>query len=311
VKKIYSTLFAVSCLVLTSHNTFAQTARARIADTPIRAEANLTSATLATLHEGDSVDVIDAQGAWYRVLVPGLQSKPQVGYVLARLVEVVSGDANPSTTTTTQASQLTRPVAQGPQIPPTAAQLQEQQQRSKAAERQLALKARVETLQAEVDALQNAQSRGHVDTVETATPSVSPVARSAAAATANARNASIARRPTLFITPTDDNFEAYLSAAMIKKEVPVTVVTNQDGAVLVLKASAVTIEKQSTGSKFARCMFAYCTGIEDRGATTVQILKDDQVEWSYSANKGRGQKNRQSLAEAIAKHLKDEYFSAR
>jgi len=25
-------------------------------------------------------------------------------------------------------------------------------------------------------------------------------------------------------------------------------------------------------------------------------------------NKGRGQKNRQSLAEAIAKHLKSEYF---
>jgi len=30
--------------------------------------------------------------------------------------------------------------------------------------------------------------------------------------------------------------------------------------------------------------------------------------WSYSVNKGRGQKNRQSLAEAIAVHMKDEYF---
>jgi hypothetical protein len=28
-----------------------------------------------------------------------------------------------------------------------------------------------------------------------------------------------------------------------------------------------------------------------------------------SVKKGRGQKNRQSLAEAIAKHLKDDYFN--
>jgi len=211
----------------------------------------------------------------------------------------------------TQPSQPTQPVAQGPQIPPTAAQLQLQQQRSKAAERQLALKTKVEALQAEVNALQNARSRSQTDLVETDTPAVSPVERISPAATSNARNASISSRPTLFITPTDDNFEVYLSAAMIKKEVPVTVVTKEDSAVLVLKASAVTIEKQSTGSKFARCMFAYCAGIEDRGATTVQILKGDQVEWSYSVNKGRGQKNRQSLAEAIAKHLKDEYFTAK
>jgi len=55
-------------------------------------------------------------------------------------------------------------------------------------------------------------------------------------------------------------------------------------------------------------MFAYCNGIEDRGSTSVQLVKGETVVWSYSVDKGRGQKNRQSLAEAIAKHLKDEYF---
>src|SRR5262245_2074914 len=113
---------------------------------------------------------------------------------------------------------------------------------------------------------------------------------------------------TLFITPTSDGFETYLAAAMIKKGVPVTVVTKEEGANLVLKASSVEIQQQSTGSKFARCMFAYCSGIEDRGTTTVQLVINNTVAWSYSVNKGRGQKNRQSLAEAIAKHLKDEYF---
>ena len=120
--------------------------------------------------------------------------------------------------------------------------------------------------------------------------------------------ASAQTRPTLFITPTGDNFEVYLSAVMVKKQVPVTVVTKEGVATLVLKASAVEIQQQSTGSKIARCLFAYCAGIEDSSATTVQVIRGDPVEWSYSVNKGRGQKNRQSLAEAIAKHLKDEYF---
>jgi hypothetical protein len=115
-------------------------------------------------------------------------------------------------------------------------------------------------------------------------------------------------RPALYITPTGDGFEVYLSAAMIKKKVPVSVVVKDETATLVLKASAVDIQQQSTGSKIARCLFAYCGGIEDRGSTSVQLLKGDTVVWSYSVNKGRGQKNRQSLAEAVASHLKDEYF---
>lgn len=117
--------------------------------------------------------------------------------------------------------------------------------------------------------------------------------------------------PTLHITPTSDTFDVYLAAAMVKKNVPVTVTTNPEGATYTLKASAVEIQQQSTGSKIARCLFAYCAGMEDRGLTSVQLLKADTVLWSYSVNKGRGQKNRQSLAEAIAKHLKDEFFSKR
>lgn len=115
-------------------------------------------------------------------------------------------------------------------------------------------------------------------------------------------------RPRLFITPSDDSFETYLSAAMVKKKVPVTVVINQDSADYVLKTQGVEIQKQSTGSKVARCLFASCSGMEDRGVTSVQLLQGDVVAWSYSVNKGRGQKNRQSLAEAIAKHLNDDFL---
>lgn len=83
-------------------------------------------------------------------------------------------------------------------------------------------------------------------------------------------------RATLFITPTDDHFDVYLSAAVLKKQVPVRVVTNEESATFVLKSTAVEIQEQSTGSKVARCLFAYCAGIEDRGLASVQLLKSDE-----------------------------------
>jgi hypothetical protein len=94
--------------------------------------------------------------------------------------------------------------------------------------------------------------------------------------------------PALFITPTADNLEAFLTAAMINKQVPVIVVAREDRATLVLTAAA--------------------ADSKDRGATHVQLVKGDTVVWSYAVNKRREEKNRQSFAEAIAKHLKADYF---
>ena len=113
----------------------------------------------------------------------------------------------------------------------------------------------------------------------------------------------------IYIEPTEDGFEVYLTAAMHKKGVPVSVVTDPELAAFTLKAAQIEVEKQSTGSKVVRCLFAYCGGNEDKASTSVALIsKEGTVEWSYSVNKGRGAKNRQSMAEAIAKHLKDEYF---
>lgn len=117
-------------------------------------------------------------------------------------------------------------------------------------------------------------------------------------------------KPRLFITPAGDGFEVYLAAAMLKKGVPVSVIDKPDTATYTLKAAQIEIQKESGASKFARCLFAYCIGIEDKGSTSVQLVdRGGVLVWSYSVNKGRGQKNRQSMAEAIAKHLKDEYFA--
>jgi len=165
VKKIVSTLLAAACLILAADSAFAQNARVRIADTPVRAEASLTSTTVATLNAGDPVDVIDAEGSWYRVLVPGTQETPQVGYVLARLVEVVDGDGTVQPRAGAPANRFAK--TQGSQIAPTAAEIQQREMRAKAAARQQALKSEVDALQAKLNALQSGQPATHEASVDT------------------------------------------------------------------------------------------------------------------------------------------------
>jgi len=114
-------------------------------------------------------------------------------------------------------------------------------------------------------------------------------------------------RPTVYIEP-QEGFESYLAAAISKKNVPVDVVTDQSLANYVLKAAPVEIKKESTGGKIARCLFVYCAGIEDRGNVSVQLIatSSSKVLWAYSVAKQKGgSKNSQSMAEAVAKHLKD------
>jgi hypothetical protein len=114
-------------------------------------------------------------------------------------------------------------------------------------------------------------------------------------------------RTTVYIEP-QQGFETYLAAAMSKKNVPVDVVTDEAKATYVLKSAPVEIQKESTGGKVARCLFAYCAGIEDKGTVSVQLIETSSTKmmWAYSVNKQRGGgKNQQSMAEAVAKHFKE------
>jgi len=114
-------------------------------------------------------------------------------------------------------------------------------------------------------------------------------------------------RPTVYLEP-QQGFETYVAAAIAKKGVPVDVVTDQTKATYVLKSAPVEVKTESTGGKIARCMFAYCAGIEDKGNVSVQLIEASSTKmvWAYSVNKQRGgSKNQQSMAEAVAKHLKE------
>ena len=118
---------------------------------------------------------------------------------------------------------------------------------------------------------------------------------------------SFAQRPAVYIEP-QQGFETYLAAAMSKKNVPADVITDQAKATYVLKSAPVEVKSESTGGKIARCLFASCVGIEDKGNVSVQLIETSSTKmlWAYSVNKQRGgSKNEQSMAEAVAKHFKD------
>ncbi len=114
-------------------------------------------------------------------------------------------------------------------------------------------------------------------------------------------------RPAVYVEP-QQGFETYLAAAISKKNVPVDVVTDQTKATYVLKSAPIEVKTESTGGKIARCLFASCAGIEDKGNVSVQLIDTSSTKmiWAYSVNKQRGgSKNEQSMAEAVAKHFKE------
>ena len=116
-----------------------------------------------------------------------------------------------------------------------------------------------------------------------------------------------AQRPAVYIAP-QNGFETYLGAAMAKKGVPIDIVMDQTKAGYLLKAAPVEVKQESTGAKITRCLFASCAGIEDKGSVSVQYIEisSSKMLWAYSVNKQRGgSKNQQSMAEAVAKHLKE------
>lgn len=109
--------------------------------------------------------------------------------------------------------------------------------------------------------------------------------------------------PTVFVEATE-GFDSYISAAIVKKKVPIRVTQTIENATYVL-TNKVEQKEESGVSKLARCVFAYCIGIEGTQTATVRLVnvKTGEVAWAYNVRKP-GSKNFQSSAEAIAKHLK-------
>ena len=98
---------------------------------------------------------------------------------------------------------------------------------------------------------------------------------------------------------------------MLKKHVPLAVTVDQDKADYILQAAPVDSKDESGAGKVARCLFLDCFGVNGFSEVSVRLLKkqDSTVVWAYQVRKGNsGPLGVQSLSEAIAKHLKNEYM---
>lgn len=123
-----------------------------------------------------------------------------------------------------------------------------------------------------------------------------------------AKRTATSSEPVTIFVDAKDGFSGYIVAAFQKKGTPASVVTDRTRAEYVLQSTDVSTHVESTGGKVARCIFASCAGIQDTSTVSVELInaKTTGVDWSYTVHKQRGGGyNEQSMAEAIAKHLRN------
>ncbi|MFN0179869.1 MAG: hypothetical protein ACKVZ0_13810 [Gemmatimonadales bacterium] len=100
------------------------------------------------------------------------------------------------------------------------------------------------------------------------------------------------------------DFGVALSAALMKKKVPVLVVTDSSKAQWIIR-SASSQREEKTGTKiFKLAMGNYSGNTHFEGTIQVIDIESSAVLYAYNVKKG----NFQSAAEAFAKHFKGDYL---
>jgi len=109
----------------------------------------------------------------------------------------------------------------------------------------------------------------------------------------------IERSSRIYIAPIEGGFDTFLAAAIIKKQVPVVVVTDRAKADYEITGIAST-EKAG----WAKMLFMGVDNSNDLASIKVVELKSSEVVYGYAVKKGNSYRGKQSAAEACAKHLK-------
>jgi polyisoprenoid-binding protein YceI len=101
------------------------------------------------------------------------------------------------------------------------------------------------------------------------------------------------------------DFGSAIAAALLKKEVPVLVVTDSAKARYTIKSVSAQRE-DSTGTKVAKLAFGGWGGGFTKFEGTIQVIDNESsaVVYAYNVKKG----NFQSAAEAFAKHFKNDFL---
>ena len=104
----------------------------------------------------------------------------------------------------------------------------------------------------------------------------------------------------LYIAPIEGGYDIYLAAAMHKKEVPLTLVTDKSKADFEL--SGVT-ESEKAGC--AKTIFLASTATNEQASIKIVNLRTGTIVFGYNVNKSNSARGKQSSSEACAKHLKE------
>lgn len=110
----------------------------------------------------------------------------------------------------------------------------------------------------------------------------------------------IERNSKIYIAPIEGGFDTFLTAAIIKKQVPVTVVMDRTKA-----EYEVTGISSSEKAGWAKMLFMGVDNSNDMASIKVVDMKSNEVVYGYSVRKGNSARGKQSAAEACAKHLKE------
>jgi len=103
------------------------------------------------------------------------------------------------------------------------------------------------------------------------------------------------------------DFGTALSAALVKKKVPVTVVTDKSKSDWTIM-SASSQKEASTGTKIAKLAFGNFSG-NTQFEGTIQVVDNESSEVLFAYNVKKG--NFQSAAEAFAKHFINDFLKKR
>jgi hypothetical protein len=110
----------------------------------------------------------------------------------------------------------------------------------------------------------------------------------------------IERSSRIYIAPIEGGFDTFLAAAIIKKQVPVVVVTDRAKADYEITGIA-----NSEKAGWAKMLFLGVDNSNDMASIKVVEVKSNEVVYGYSVRKGNSYRGKQSAAEACAKHLKE------
>jgi hypothetical protein len=103
----------------------------------------------------------------------------------------------------------------------------------------------------------------------------------------------------IYIAPMG-GFESYVVAGIMKKKVPVSIVTDRDKADFEIKGAA---ESEKAG--WAKIVFLRNDSTNEQASINVTEIKSGNVVFAYSVHKGSSARGKQSAGEAIGKHLNE------